>query len=210
MPYAIVEQDNKFCIFKINPDNSPIGESLGCHTKRDEAQQQLVAITISETGKSLLKRLAFKSMPGQRLMFLVTSNGYLDRDGEHIKVAALTEYVAKQWTGEPDKSRFIGNNVLLYQHRGKPIGDIVWADMMGPFLVELARERNELKARKHWDYIQHVSGKHDFYWGVSHGFDYKNDDLVDGVYDHIYKFETSILPLHRAANELTFANILSI
>lgn len=208
MPYAIVEQDSEFCVFKVNPDDSPIGESLGCHTNRADAQQQITAILISEASKGLFSYLVNKGKPGERLMFLITSNGYLDRDGEHVKVAALIEHVAKQWRGEPGVGEFVGKNTLLYRHHGEPIGDIVWADMIGPFLVEVAKKRDTSYARIKWSYIEKIQSANEFYWGVSHGFNFKNDDRVGGVYDHIYKFETSVLPLHRAANGVTLAVII--
>jgi len=140
-----------------------------------------------------------------RRMFLITSNSYQDREGEFIKQKALEEYVRSQWSGAPGKSEFIGDNVLLYRHDKKnPIGRIIWCDTEGPFLLELAEELPGEFARQKWDFIQRTPR---LGWGASHGFNFLTSEKRNGVYSHIKKFETTVLPLAIAANPYTYSGI---
>jgi len=45
-------------------------------------------------------------------------------------------------------------------------------------------------------------------WGASHKFEYYPHDKEAGVYEHINKLETTVLPLDAAANYLTFSGVL--
>jgi hypothetical protein len=157
----------------------------------------------------------FKDADGLRHMLLVTSNGYKDREGEFLSTEALREYVDSNWDAEAD--RFKGSNHLLFWHQGPPIGEIIHADMEGPFLVEVARERASglalVKAytRAIWNYVEEHPEEA---WGTSHGFGYDPADREETeagpVYRHIRKFETSVLPLVYAANPLTYSGVISM
>lgn len=153
---------------------------------------------------------------GARYMFIITSNSYRDREREYITTRALERYVEKSWFANDVCQP---NNVHLLWHDGDPIGDIVWADMQGPFLIEVSKERSnqliqlskEHKAyiRDVWDYIEAHPEEN---WGASHGFQYEekriNPAKDEAIYDEINKFETSTLPLENAANALTFSGVI--
>jgi HK97 family phage major capsid protein len=62
MPYLITE-DN--CVHKRNPDGTP-GEQIACHETREEAEAQLGALNISESGKGMIK--AFKGENGEWML----------------------------------------------------------------------------------------------------------------------------------------------
>lgn len=148
-----------------------------------------------------------------RLMMIVTSNAYKDREDEIITEKALNEYVDSCWK----EGDFVGNNPLLVWHGGDPIGDIIYAEMSGPFLIEIARERPnrmvnlarqgepplyaEVKAV--WNGLEREENL-----GASHEFGFERSDRDDGIYERIYKTETSILPRQSAANFLTDGEIL--
>jgi hypothetical protein len=145
---------------------------------------------------------------GLRHMLIITSNAYRDREGEIVSQKALEAYVEESWDGD----EFVGDNAHLVWHEGDPIGDIVYADMEGPFLIEVARERpnatvnlaadgeeplyTEIKAV--WDALEHEKDL-----GASQGFYPVVTDRKEGVYQRIYKRETSVLPRFAAANTLT-------
>lgn len=148
-----------------------------------------------------------------RLMLIITSNAYRDREQEIVSQKALEEYVEESWDGD----EFTGDNVLLVWHAGDPIGDIVYADMEGPFLIEVAQERpnaiidlaavgeeplyTEIKAV--WDALERETDL-----GASHGFYPVAMDRKDGVYQKIDKQETSTLPRFAAANYLTESGVV--
>lgn len=172
-------------------------------------RQQLRATRMSEK-KSLTSIL--KGDDGRRYMFIITSNAYIDREQEILKHDALKALVDAKWDGDT----FIGDDVLLFWHKGDPIGDIVYADMVGRFLVEVARERADApirlgsgkKARiaQVWDFIEHTGKALE--WGASHGFKYYPRDREHGVYNRIVrKWETSVLPVQYAANSYTYAGV---
>lgn len=152
---------------------------------------------------------------GLRLMLTITSNAYIDRESEIVSEQALTGYVQDSW--DETTRTFIGDNPLLVWHDGEPIGDIIAADMEGPFLLEIARERPnavinlarvgeppvlaEIKAV--WDVLERESDL-----AVSHQFMFVNSDRADGVYEYIRKTETSVLPRWAAANYFTEAQVI--
>lgn len=160
---------------------------------------------------------------GLRLMFIVTSNSYRDREREYITTKALARYVEKAWIADDVCDT---GNTLRWWHSKGAIGDIVWADMEGPFLIEVAKERPDAPVdlaadddpprmgsiKAVWDYQE--LNPDGLKWGASHGFGFseKRIDVTEqsATYDAIEKFETSTLPLSAAANSLTYSGVINM
>lgn len=178
------------------------GDEVGRRDAHAEAVAQARAIIANQEKQAL------------RRAFVVTSNAYIDRDDEIIKEKALKRYVESCWKGEA----FVGTNPLLWWHGGEPIGRILFADMVGPFLLEVFEELPDTvinlagegeppftaSVREVWDGLE---GRTDL--GASHEFDYKSGDQEDGVYEMIIKTETSVLPRDSAANAYTLFEVLT-
>lgn len=52
MPYAVFKKGppaKPFCVYKHDEEGRPIGNSLGCHPTREEANKQLAALYMNET-----------------------------------------------------------------------------------------------------------------------------------------------------------------
>jgi hypothetical protein len=158
-----------------------------------------------------------KAADGRRLMLMVTSNSYKDREDEAVATKALKEYVNDAWNRVEGKC--LPDNVMQFWHGGD-IGDTVWCDTEGPFLLEVHKERPNKRiniARKGsppvyttikavWDYLE--TNPDNIEWGASHGFEFfKRHKSADGTYHRIRKFESSVLPLQWAANPYTFAGV---
>jgi hypothetical protein len=161
--------------------------------------------------------ITFKRAPdGLRTMHIITSNSYTDRENEVITTQALSEYVRKSWQGDT----FVGDNALHIWHDGDPIGEIIWADMEGAFLIEVAKElpnrvirlttdkaspfyKVKTTVKAVWDALE----RSDVPLGASHGFKYPDGAKADNTYHAIEKFETSVLPLDAAANPYTLAEV---
>lgn len=145
----------------------------------------------------------FRDAEGRRYMFIVTSNSYEDREQETIATKALERYVDNCWVAE---DYFQSNNVhQFWHHDGLTDGDIVWADMDGPFLLELAKERDDIVSKAIWDYYETT----DEDLGASHRYwKRKQDKLADGTLPIISKFETTTLPRFAAANLLTYSGVI--
>ena len=177
-------------------------------------------------GKSNTGITVYKDLDGRRYMLIVSSNGYLDREDESVATKALKHYVDAAWSIE---GKCLTRNVLKFWHDSDPIGEIVWADTQGAFLFEVAKELPDKKVRinksakagEHtwtstvkelWDVIEKAPNVR---WGSSIGFlAHKNYTEVDkqrghSTYHLISKFETSILPLNKAANPFTFAGVVN-
>lgn len=153
--------------------------------------------------------------PILRYAVIITSNAYIDREGEIVRQKALEAYVDEQWRDDT----FVGEQPLLVWHGGEPIGDIVYAEMQGPFLIEVAKERPDgpvnLAKRKGdapiigtvrqvWDALEAAADL-----GASHEFLYAAKDREDGVYEKIVKTETTVLPRDNAANGYTFFSVVT-
>lgn len=150
-----------------------------------------------KTGLSVLKDAA-----GRRYMFMVTSNGYKDRDKEHVATKALEAYVKACWTG--DDTAFVGDNAHYIWHVKAlgSISDLMFADVWSGFLVEMWREQDDPIAKAFYNFVE----RHDeIEWGASHGF---QGVLKSDTFTHINKFESSSLPLDAAANLLTLSEVL--
>lgn len=170
-------------------------------------KDQAVAIAYSECrGKALVFIYKQDSL---RYAIVIASNAYRDREDEIVRQKALEEYVKDFEPGAP----------LLFWHGGDPIGEIVHAQMMGSFLVEVARELPNsrinlarsgedalwVQRKAVWDMMEDPPVA----LGASIGFKHEKGDEQDGMYDAILKFETSVLPLDSAANVITSTKIVS-
>jgi hypothetical protein len=148
-----------------------------------------------------------------RRALLVTSNAYKDRERQIIREVALKHYVESSWEGD----QFIGNNPYLFWHAGDPIGRIIYADMEGPFLLEVAQELPDqivnlaksgdppfrVSIKKVWDVLEREPDLR-----TSHRFGYLLGDEEDDVFDDIAKVESSTLPGRYAANPYTMTLIM--
>lgn len=47
-PYNIFEDDGEYCVYRVDEDGAQMGDSLGCHPSREEADEQVQTILISE------------------------------------------------------------------------------------------------------------------------------------------------------------------
>lgn len=48
MPYKIFQQDNEYCVYKVDDNDNQTGSSLGCHATEAEAQDQMAALYAAE------------------------------------------------------------------------------------------------------------------------------------------------------------------
>jgi hypothetical protein len=142
---------------------------------------------------------------GARLAVIVTSNGYKDREAEHVATKALQEYVESQFKD----GAWHGDNVLDFYHwHPLDIGDIVAAAVLDGFLVEVAKERTDSPiAGLVWDYWQKTAEDGSVVWGASHEFQAKRDG---DTFVRIKKSRTSVLDIHDAANLYTYSGVLNM
>jgi hypothetical protein len=196
MPYSINKRGDRYCVIKDTD-----GSIVTCHDTRSGAEAQIRALYANES-----KSLVFKAH-NRRYMFLLSSNAYTDREDEIVRQTALELYV----------KQFKPNAHKLW-HRGNPIGQIVAAQNIGPFLLEVSRELPDatidisgddeppmpVTIKQVWNYAERNPGL----FGASIGFKYLKGDEQDGVYDAILKEETSTLPLSEAANAITLSTVI--
>jgi hypothetical protein len=146
-----------------------------------------------------------KDNAGRRYMFMITSNGYRDRDNAHVTTQAIEDYVEKCWT---DDGKFIGDNAHYIWHTKElgSISDLVFADVWSGFLVELWREKEQTPvAKAFYNYVE----KHpEMEWGASQGFFASKTDKAQGVYKSIAKYESTSLPRAAASNMFTLSEVL--
>lgn len=157
--------------------------------------------------KSELKpgmHIVHKDGDARRLMFIVTSNSYMDREGETITSAALKAYEDSCYPGD---DIFHCDNPLLWWHDDDVVmGEIIGVNYSEPFLIEVARELDNPVSKVLFDFAE-ANGDNA---GASHRFGYREQDKqADGTYTHIFKQETSYLPeRHLAANLGTYAGVM--
>jgi len=146
--------------------------------------------------------LVYRGNDGLRLGLIVTSNGYKDRENEHVSTKALEEYVKASYN---DAGKWVGDNRLMFWHR-LDMGDVIAAAIIKGFLVEVVKERAGIVPEALWDYWQKTSEEGSVVWGASHGF--KSVKRMGDTYQVIRKKETTVLPVEVAANLYTYSGVL--
>lgn len=145
----------------------------------------------------------FKTRDGRLRWVSFSSNGYLDRDGEHVSVKALAADVSRtdadgrygplRWwhEGEP--------NPLDPERPWGPGVDLGWCDfsaMSGPCLIESGTFTDERIGEA-------IAAKADQY-AISLGFFHPvSEPDSEGVFHHIRRFERSLAPRDRVSNPFT-------
>lgn len=132
----------------------------------------------------------FKDWQGQSRWILLSSNAFLDREGDLISRKALSDDVARA-----DKTGVYGP--LLWWHLPyAKLGDTDFNMMAGDVLVESGTFISEAVAESMKEYGEEL--------GASLGFFHlKSEPDKNGMLNHIYRFERSLLPTNRAANQFT-------
>lgn len=143
----------------------------------------------------------WRSASGLREGVIVTSNGYKDREEEHVATEALKEYVRNAYE---DNGDWKGDNRFQFYH-GIDIGEVAAAGVVTGFLVEIVQERPGIVPEVLWDYWQETSTDKSVQWGASHGF---RAQRKDDTYVRIDKKETTVLDVADAANLATYSGVL--
>jgi len=93
MPYDIFERDGEHCVYRVNDDGKPTGETLGCHAEYGDAEEQVQAFYANEpelTRKAAPNAVKFIGENSDRVGgYLVRFGGPDDRDlqGEYFTPA---------------------------------------------------------------------------------------------------------------------------
>lgn len=143
---------------------------------------------------------------GLRLMTIITSNSYEDREKETITSKALQAYEDSCYPGE---GLYHNDNPLLWWHDDDIVmGEIIAVNYSEPFLLEVARELPNPVSKTLFDYAEQNGDQA----GASHRFGYLEGDRDDdGTYHRIFKQETSYLPKRAlAANDKTYAGVVNM
>lgn len=185
MPVTIVEQGREALYL------TPKTPSLLQKTARAITGKPQPGITIAKAGD-------------RRLAIIYTSNGYKDREQEHVAQAALKAYTDDCFD---DAGEFKGTNVLDFWHEPKlVIGDCLWADMQDGFLVEVFQENDRPLSKELWDYWEQNPDNID--WAASQLFFGLEFDPEGNVWKTIQKRRTTVLSLEAAANSLTLSEVI--
>lgn len=148
---------------------------------------------------------AFEAADGDKYLVLWTSNAFKDREKETFATKAWQDYVARR---DKDGKR---GRVWFWHVKGSDFADIVWQDVVGRMLVEVAKVDNTPRGNSMFHALTHAKEYKEiapYGWGTSHGFAYRRSDKQDGVYHFVEKFESTVLPYHRASN--LYGGIMSV
>jgi hypothetical protein len=155
----------------------------------------------SDNDKSLSTFSLFRRKNGTGPTYLVlwTTNSYRDREREIFTTASIKDYVSR-YADEPTKGEF------WYAHTpGTKFGTVLWQDIIADrFLVQLGTFDDTPVGNAFKTFFAKHPTSHPVIapmgWGASHGYNYIAEDRNDGVYDWFNTIESSVLPMHRAAN----------
>jgi len=154
-------------------------------------------INVVEAGKELMHGVKAIEADGKQLVVLWTMNSFQDREGETFATKSIEDYVARR-----DKSG-IQDRLWFWHVKGTDFGTIVWQDVVGKFLVEVAELDQTEYGQKMFHALQHPENYPELLpegWGTSHGYLYPANYKQNSVYQYFEKFESTVLPFHRASN----------
>lgn len=152
---------------------------------------------VKKDKKELMVGLKTLTIGNENLIVLWTSNAFKDLEKEIFSTKAWQDYVDRRdHTGRKDR-------VWFWHVKGTDFADVIWQGMVGRILVEVAKVDDTEYGRKMFDALENPDRYPDllpYGWGTSHGYAYPRFLKRDGVYNFVEKFETTVLPLHRASN----------
>jgi hypothetical protein len=135
-----------------------------------------------------------------------TTNAYEDREKETFTLKSIKDYVERNIEND-NKGTY-----QFWHIPGSDFGDILWQGVVGKFLVEIGKFReDEIGQAFKKFFTDNPDGCTDLApigWGTSHGFFYRKQDREDGIYEWFDKKETTVLPLQEAANIYTLAEFM--
>lgn len=170
----------------------------------DEVEQMFEEL---ETEKNFadvdnLSSVNFKLLQNDYLLTW-TTNAYEDRETETFTLKSIENYV-REYANNDDKG-----TCQFWHIKGTDFADIVWQYVTGKFLVEISKFRNDEVSQAFKQFFEKFPNGHPEIakhgWGTSHRFVCRKVDKINGVYEWFDKKETTVLPLHEAANVFTLA-----
>jgi hypothetical protein len=224
MPYKVVEEDGKYCVYKHDAEGNPVGKSHGCHPTRDEANGQMRALYANE-GKELdgaevieatnlwrwVKGLFAKDKPVEVKKdntFLVWKEGttyrwltaYSNkfRDDDHPP-EILSDEAHKGFVETVDKGEWPYPELWLWHVKGSRSGAADYVAYDGAF----ALASGTFDADKQ-DVAEKLSGRDDLL--TSHGMpmgEIERDKEDSTIITRYRTTEISVLPDYAAANKYT-------
>lgn len=152
---------------------------------------------LTEKDFELVHGIKTFDLPEGKYVALWTSNAFEDRDKEIITTKAWENYV-----GRADHTKERGR-VWFWHVKGTDFADVIWQGVEGRMLLEIAKVDNTDYGNKMFHALQHPEQFPEvvpYGWGTSHGFVYRASDKAAGEYAFVHKFESTVLPWHRASN----------
>jgi phage head maturation protease len=173
MPWDVFERDDEWCVYRVNDAKEAVGDSLGCHPTRAEAQKQVAALYANEPEAGEKKSVV---LAGDGTRYIVSADplddilavkalgqnrlgGYLVLWGDVNKKDLSGEYFDQRTEGLTHIFGVVGRVPMLYAH-GKdddlefsPVGTY---DVMVPDEVGLWAEGELNKANQYRDAIRQL------------------------------------------------------
>lgn len=169
-------------------------------TLEDPNQEQVQENLLTTLGVDSLEVLhGFKMLDGKLILW--TTNAFQDDEKEIFATQTLEDYVGRKDAGQGSRGR-----VWFWHVPGSDFADIKWQGVVDRYLVEVAEFDNTPYAMAMKEALSHPENYKEllpYGWGVSQGYLYRPTDKKQGVYTFMEKYESSVLPLHRAANKFT-------
>lgn len=101
MPYRVFEQDEQYCVYKIDEDGEPIDDTLGCHDTRDEAEAQVRALYANEPeAKAVWTTRYINDLPDDAFLY-IEPGGEKDEEGKTVP-RSLRHFPYKDANGKVD------------------------------------------------------------------------------------------------------------
>jgi len=195
MPYKIVEDGDKFCVHKVNADDS-LGELVKCHDTKDDAEAHLRALyaNVEDAKKGHIQPfVTLKQTDGALRWILFSSSSYEDRDGEIISQKALEE--------DTERMNRTGQfGTLDWWHTPIVLGDCDFSAMHGRISVESGTFRDQDIGEAIARAAKSLGASRTFLHPITQPDAHR-------VYHNIRTVSRAILPAEYASNVLTLVEV---
>lgn len=170
---------------------APVVEKPMQKSLKDRIWESILSLFSPEDTAGLGASLkVYKDAAGAWRWVAISSNSYLDRDGEIVSQKALEDDVARA-DAEGDYGP-----LLFWHDPALVLGDTDFNAMTGRMLVESGTFKSAAVAER----VAQAQAAH----GMSIGFRHpRSEPGADGVFKNIRRFERSLLPLEFASNPYT-------
>lgn len=86
MPYKVFKKDDQWCVYKIDEEDNPMGEPIGCHETEEQATEQMQALYASEKAHVTDEDREAQKRRSEKYGISIIEGGHITKPSEYADV----------------------------------------------------------------------------------------------------------------------------